>query len=139
MSGLFDHWNSEKEKKISGPIGFHFSSSKIPNVIGVKYVEDPKKNMEPEFFPDPSNYEITKHRQVGKYLIVMIKYPNCINYEGNKIMVYQDCTITELTKQIYIDPHFFENDKYYSPIARFVPTKKGWKMAKKFCKIYGKN
>lgn len=130
MSGIFDHWMSDCKKK-SGPIGIHFSGGNedLPNA---------SKNLEPEFFPDPSKYEIVKHLQMGKYLIVMINYPNCINYEGNKIMVYEDCTLKELKKNVYIDPHFFENKKFHSPIARFVPTDNGWEMAENLCKMLNK-
>lgn len=84
--------------------------------------------------PDPSNYKIVRSKQFKKYLAVMINYPNCTNYEGNKICVYE-CTLKQLLKQKKIDPHFSENKKFYSPIARFIPNENGWEMAENFCKI----
>jgi len=40
-----------------------------------------------------------------------------------------------LEKQGAIDPHFSDNHKYISPIARFVPTEEGLAMAKKLCEV----
>jgi hypothetical protein len=88
--------------------------------------------------PDPSNYEIVRHKEclvektsvsLMSVLLVEIKYLDCTNYEGNKILVYVDCTLDQLKEQKVIDPHFSENDKYKSPIARFVPTDYGWGLA----------
>lgn len=81
--------------------------------------------------PNPENYTIQRNVVSNGYIIIEIKYHDCNTYEGNKIMVY-DCTIDELTKQKYIDPHFSDNEKYHSPIARFEPTDKGWQHAKAF-------
>ena len=41
-------------------------------------------------------------------------------------MVYKDCNIDKLKNQKLIDPHFAENKKLYSPIARFEPTIEGY-------------
>jgi hypothetical protein len=79
--------------------------------------------------PDPLRYSITKHIKIGKFLVVMINYPNCTNYEGNKICLYKNVTIQQLKSQKYLDPHFSKNKKYYSPIARFEPTDFGWDLA----------
>ena len=79
--------------------------------------------------PDPSNYTIIRSLQIGYKLIVEIVYHDCTNYEGKKILVFEDCNINMLTAQKLIDPHFSNNKSYYSPIARFQPTKKGWEMA----------
>jgi len=79
--------------------------------------------------PDPSNFIINNKVEFGKYLVIYIKYPDCNNYEGNKILVYEDVHIEQLLRQRHIDPHFSENKKYYSPIARFEPTMKGWGLA----------
>lgn len=82
--------------------------------------------------PNPENYEILRSLQMGKYLIVAIKYHDCKNYEGKKIMVYE-CDIKQLVSQQKIDPHFSDNCDYKSPVARFEPTLSGWDMAKVFC------
>lgn len=79
--------------------------------------------------PDPKNYSIIKHEELGKYLLIMINYPDCSNYEGNKILLFKGIKLKDLKKQKMIDPHFSDNDKYWSPVARFEPTELGWNMA----------
>lgn len=78
--------------------------------------------------PNPFNYQIIKTKQIKNFAILMIKYPECKNYEGNKILVFKDISIEDLRQRISIDPHFCE-DKQNSPIARFVPTDEGWFLA----------
>lgn len=87
----------------------------------------------PQGNPNPLNYEIIKtfERQTGRrtnYLLVDIKYPDCTNYEGRKILLYENVSLCQLKLQKQIDPHFFESMDYFSPIARFEPTKEGWEM-----------
>ena len=79
--------------------------------------------------PNPYIYRILTHKKIGQCLVVKIKYLDCTNYEGVKILVYKGIDIGKLRKQIKIDPHFSENKMYHSPIARFVPTEEGWTMA----------
>jgi len=81
--------------------------------------------------PNPKKFEILRWEKIGRFLIVKINYPDCNNYEGNKILVFENIEITDLIKQGSIDPHFSENRKFHSPIVRFVPNMKGWKMARK--------
>lgn len=85
--------------------------------------------------PNPSNYDVLESEQIGKCLIVKIRYPDCKNYEGVKILVYLGTTLFELRKQKHIDPHFTDDSKYISPVARFVPTKAGMALAKKLAKV----
>ena len=87
--------------------------------------------------PNPSNYTIIHNRVVRGYLVIAIKYHDCINYEGKKIMLY-DCTLDDLKNQKLIDPHFSDNKDYFSPIARFEPTIKGWDNACKLANILEK-
>ena len=88
--------------------------------------------------PQPNNYKIVKAEEINNYLVVMINYPNCTNYEGNKILVYKDINLLTLINQKLIDPHFSVDVGYQSPIARFVPTNEGWNMAIEFVKIISK-
>ena len=92
----------------------------------------PRKKRPPAGNPDPSNYLLVKAEELPGYLIVMIKYPDCTNYEGAKILVFRGVTLVQLVNQKLIDPHFFINPDFESPIARFVPTVEGWEMALKF-------
>lgn len=79
--------------------------------------------------PNPNNYKILHHEQVGDVLVIEINYPDCKNYEGNKILVFLYCTLDKLQKQKKIDPHFSNNPQFHSPFARFEPTPSGWQAA----------
>jgi hypothetical protein len=61
----------------------------------------------------------------------MINYPDCTNYEGNKILVFHNISVEEIANANTIDPHFCDKD-HVSPIARFRPSKDGWSMAEAF-------
>ncbi len=87
---------------------------------------------------DPNHFNITRVRQVGKFVIAEIKYPNCTNYEGKKILVYKDADQEEIFRERRLDPHFCKNSSCRSPIARFEPTARGWEMAIYFCTNWGK-
>lgn len=102
-----------------GAIGLFSSSS----------YDEPKRTPN----PDPMRYTILQSEQVGKYCVLTIQYHGCLNYEGQKILVYE-AWLEELKNQPALDPHFSENTEYYSPIARFEPTVTGWKNAITFCK-----
>ena len=105
----------------------HFSSSSYDSTPIRTY--ESKSSTYPN--PDPNNYKILRSYEFNNNLIVEIKYLDCTNYEGNKILYFEDCTLIKLLKQKSIDPHFSENKKYFSPTARFEPTEKGWNMANK--------
>lgn len=81
--------------------------------------------------PDPKNYKIISQQIVNGYLILYINYPDCTNYEGYKILLYKKgITLKDIkNNQDSIDPHFSNNKKFISPIARFEPTTKGLEMA----------
>lgn len=84
--------------------------------------------------PDPNRYSVLKADIINGYLIIKIKYFDCYNYEGDKILVYDKGIMLEkLMNQKLIDPHFSDKQEYISPIARFEPTERGWYMAIKFC------
>lgn len=85
--------------------------------------------------PNPKNHKIVNYLYEGRYLIVLINYPDCTNFEGNKILLFKDTYIEDLQKQKGgIDPHFSNNTDIHAPIARFIPTLEGWEMAIKFVK-----
>jgi hypothetical protein len=84
--------------------------------------------------PDPANYRIVKYKQIGRYLVVLVNYPDCTNYEGNKVLLYRNVDIQLLSQQRSLDPHFSQNKNFYSPMARFEPTDEGWQFAVEFAK-----
>ena len=81
--------------------------------------------------PDPANYKIVKATERDGFLIIKLHYPDCTNFEGQKILLFRGVTLIDLVNQKFIDPHFFKDKKYASPIARFVPDDEGWEMAEK--------
>jgi hypothetical protein len=104
----------------------HFSSSSN-DCFGKQTVTQTVVKFTPS--PEISNYEIVKFEEIRGHLVVKIRYKDVTNYEGNKIMVYRDCSMKDLHAQKLIDPHFSDNDKMHSPFARFEPTAYGWTMA----------
>lgn len=82
--------------------------------------------------PNPTNFTIHAARNIGRFLVVQIQYPDCTNYEGVKILVYENVSIEELNRRTHIDPHFRPGPG--TPIARFEPTERGWERAKIFCR-----
>lgn len=91
------------------------------------------KDEQPLSNPNPNRWQINRHVICGDYIVVDIHYPDCINFEGKKILVFK-CGWSQLAKQKLIDPHFSDkNDKLY-PIARFQPTREGWDDAINYAK-----
>jgi hypothetical protein len=78
--------------------------------------------------PDPKRFKILDVQEFRGHTAARVNYPNCTNYEGMKILVYE-CTVNELLKESELDPHFCEGG-HLSPIARFEPTDRGWELAK---------
>ena len=89
--------------------------------------------------PNPANWEILDDWWCGSaedhYLVLKIRYPDCTNYEGIKILVYHNVKLQDLQEQKLIDPHFSDKVGWQSPIARYEPTDRGWEMAQRFCRM----
>lgn len=81
--------------------------------------------------PNPRHFSIIGFNEVGPYTIVLVNYPGCTTFEGNKILVIEDSKENILLFE-EIDPHFFENGKI---VARFPATEKGMNNAIRFCRI----
>ena len=84
--------------------------------------------------PKPDNFNINVIHTVGKFVVLDITYKDCTNFEGRKILVYEDVNFMTLKMSTNIDPHFSDNPNYISPVARFRPTNRGIAMALEFCK-----
>lgn len=74
--------------------------------------------------PNPHKFIILDYIEKSGGILVKIKYPNCTNYEGIKILLFKDKNIKQIRALDTLDPHFLKNDS--SLIARFVPTDEGW-------------
>lgn len=84
--------------------------------------------------PNPKRFQVLQSQAIGRFLLLKVRYPDCTNFEGLKILVFKDTNLNELLAQGAIDPHFSDSEKYRHPIARFIPTDDGWDMAKQFCR-----
>jgi hypothetical protein len=83
----------------------------------------------PNSNPDPSLFKILKEELVNGYLILLVEYPNCTNFEGKKLMVYKGFNSSAALLKLNrgkLDPHF-ANSKG-APIARFSPTEESNKL-----------
>lgn len=84
-----------------------------------------------EIEPNPKLFEIKEISEINGHLVAIVLYPNCINFEGKKVLVFKDMKKNELKKIKFLDPHFSEVG--IAPFARFQPTEKGIEAAKKLC------
>jgi uracil DNA glycosylase len=91
------------------------------------YVNQPTGN------PNPHNFIIEEVMAIGKFVIARVRYPDCSNYEGRKVLVFEGTTTRTLQTQVALDPHFCDSKVHPSPVARFEPTNRGWNYAISFC------
>mgnify|MGYP001768859262 CR=1 FL=1 len=123
-----------------GISSFHFSADSRDDDKVIKHFQDDSNSTPIEYVnklpnPNPKNFEIINIITVNGYTIMLINYPDCTNYEGNKILVYdKDFDVRILLAIKKIDPHFYSAGD--SPIARFEPTERGWNMAVSFAEHY---
>ncbi len=75
--------------------------------------------------PSPSRWTYLDHVQYTEAYALKVRYHDCTNYEGVKVMVYRGQWRDKM--RTYLDPHFAETDD--APIARFRPDATGWKLA----------
>jgi hypothetical protein len=81
--------------------------------------------------PNPLHFSIVKSKKCGDVYVTMVHYPDCTNFEGNKILV----TLSDLSRKRKVDPHFMKSSDL---LARFVPTEEGWLMAIGFAQSIAK-
>lgn len=84
--------------------------------------------------PNPTRFTIWQIQGIGRFTIVRVHYPDCRNFEGEKILVFEGVSVKAVKSLRTLDPHFCDG-AHVSPIARFVPTKQGWKYAVAFCQM----
>ena len=88
--------------------------------------------------PRPDRYEILDFVVVGDLIALKIRYADCTNFDGLKVLVFK-ATIKDLVRAKHIDPHFAD---YAMPethlgtlVARFRPNESGWADAIEFMKL----
>lgn len=105
-------------------MGLNFMLSKSSN--DDTYYSYSKSNIN----PDPTKFKILRRIDKGNISLIEVKFENCINYEGNKIIVMDRLQLENSIQTNNLDPHF--SNKGQTVIARFEPTIKGWEMAEEF-------
>lgn len=98
--------------------------------------------------PDPRNYDVINLMRMGEFVVVRVRYPDCTNYEGVKVLVFdirhfdylEKCAATKKVLRYTrpLDPHFCGSARHPTPVARFKPDREGMKMALAFCRSYRK-
>lgn len=126
--------------------GFHYHSTLVQTADQQKaeYYGHLKKEVESHFakdLPRPDNFERLDYAEYGPYLVLKLRYPNCTNFGGEKILVVK-ASLKDFVIAQHIDPHFAAKkatvkNALPSPEARFPPTEEGWRNACKFASILG--
>lgn len=88
-------------------------------------VETPANIPRPQGNPNPHNFTVERTLKKGGYWLSLIHYPDCDNFEGQKLIVSR---IDPCTAKAF-DPHFTSNGYI---VARFEPTAMGWNTGVKF-------
>ena len=105
----------------------HWSNS---HELGISQCPENYKKLEPDNVnPDPKKFRIISTFEVERFLLARVVYPNCTNYEGEKLIVFKDLQKKHLMEMNVLDPHFFPDNNI---IARFKPDDEGFRLACKF-------
>lgn len=95
--------------------------------------------------PDNSKFELLDMVQVGKAMVVKVRYESCpkCSYEGMKVLVYADASPIDVAKWRVVDPHFSDRPQASSreapsPIARFPASPTGMGLAVKLAQMLEK-
>lgn len=81
--------------------------------------------------PDPSRWELLELHQFSKGYALKVRYLDCTNFEGVKVMVFEGRYVPGKRP---LDPHFAERG---GPYARFRPDAVGMRLAIALAKALG--
>ena len=84
----------------------------------------------PKGEPDPKFFNVLTLKEFDNCHILVVRYPNCTNYEGHKVLLMAGPCNPEAT---FLDPHFTNDSKL---LARFRPTPEGLRLAELTAKAY---
>jgi hypothetical protein len=101
-------------------IGIKFSSGtcKTPQKEINKIIKTYDKNRKINISIDATNFKVWWKHYEGNFMVALVEYPECSNYDGLKLLVFEG--LKEIPKEL--DPHFLDNNKFL--IARFRPEEK---------------
>lgn len=78
--------------------------------------------------PSPTRWKLLDKLEFKNSYVLLVKYLDCTNFEGHKILVYKG----KYRMRLILDPHFSEDVD--APVARFKPDEQGRKWAIEFAK-----
>lgn len=99
--------------------------------------------------PDPDEFTVEDVEQVGRNLVLKVRYPGCAgcDYDRCKVMVYVGVELKTVLRWRRIDPHFKapagpartpdQLRSAPSPVARFPASSEGWADAIEYAKQKG--
>lgn len=99
------------------------------------YSSDEQNNVNENINPNPFNFIIMKSATVNNNCMIWVKYLNCVNYEGNKILIYKKIALSTILNQRSLDPHF-SHTEFISPFIRIEPTDAGWKTGLQIMELF---
>ena len=82
--------------------------------------------------PVSVNFEIVRLQQIGRCVVAEINYPDCTNFEGTKVLVFEGVSCRDVRGWSELDPHFSLDRP--AMIARFRPTAGGFELARYFAR-----
>lgn len=118
------------------PLGYHDRNDRYD----CSYASSASNSATNNNSPDSAKYEIEEALQLGKNLVLKVRYPNCAScaYEGVKVLVYLNITPLQAIKWKKIDPHFkdpknkVDANEAPAPAARFPASPDGWMDAQNY-------
>ena len=75
-------------------------------------------------------FTVLERKEIPPFLVARLKFSECHNFNGEKIIVWEGAEIDPIRGRVIIDPQFREGANI---VAMFEPTQRGWAYALKFC------
>jgi hypothetical protein len=123
----------------SGHVSSDSSSDQGAQKVRVEVVHtypDGKRIVSP--WPDPWKFSIVSIEQVGGMSIVIAHYPDAKNFNGIKVLVFENTSPDEIRERVSLEPHFLDDSTANKGlVARFRPTEHGMWLARTFAKMKG--
>jgi hypothetical protein len=103
----------------------------LPTGCSVSSSDQPVSAARPRGTPNPWRFTVERHFQAGPFAVLEVTYPDCLNFEGRKILVCRADAV-QLCGAEALDPHFYEGSPL---IARINPGRGGWDTATKLAQF----
>lgn len=88
--------------------------------------------------PQPHRFAIDRAVAIGHCVVAAVTYKDATEFNGLKVLVYRNVSLTQLRNASKLDPHFLEHSLWPKPFARFEPTEEGFTAAVELATILQK-